>query len=334
MVNNNRRFPEGVIKMSRLIALIISSMIVITGASAAYGAEYADVKTSNWAYDAINTMSDKSIIIGYPDGSFKPNNTVTYGEFIKMALIAATGEDAGNAASGHWAQNYYDKALEMGYFTEYDIERSMLGDKITRAHMALIISSILGDVEIADYDEIQKGISDITYKTKYEYDITKVYACGILTGYPDKTFKPEQTLSRAESAMVIYRLVDEGQRIYPRKETESGKRIDILVGNKTYVVTSHDVQLGYNGVEKIEVNKLNRIVIYSTVCYDAVRVYIDNVQVSAMGFTNGLDYYQEGKYYIYLANAARDNIRTSGTTPTLMFSNDIENVYRYIDVTL
>lgn len=219
MVNNNRYFPEGVIKMSRLIALIISSMIVITGASAAYGAEYTDVQTSNWAYDAINSMSDKSIVIGYPDGSFKPNNTVTYGEFIKMALIAATGEDAGNAASGHWAQNYYDKALERGYFTEYDIERSMLGEKITRAHMALIISSILGDIKIKNYDEIQEGITDITYRTPYEYDITKSYATGILTGYEDKTFRPNKTLSRAEAAAVIYRLVDESQRILPDSDT-------------------------------------------------------------------------------------------------------------------
>jgi len=216
----NYDFRKERIKMIRLIALIISSVIVISGASAAaYGAEYTDVKPAHWAYEAVNAMSEQSVIAGYPDGSFLPNQTVTYGEFIKMALIAATGEDEGNAASGHWAQNYYDKALELGYFTEYDIERSMLGEKITRAHMALIISSILGDIKIKNYDEIQEGITDITYKTPYEYDITKSYAAGILTGYEDKTFRPNKTLSRAEAATVIYRLVDESKRILP----DSGK---------------------------------------------------------------------------------------------------------------
>lgn len=220
--NNNERLAKGnydfrkeFIEMSRMIALIISSMIVITGASTAYGAEYTDVGPAHWAYEAVNAMSEQSIITGYPNGSFLPDNTITYGEFIKMALIAGTGEDAGNAASGHWAQNYYSKALEQGYFTEYDIERSMLGEKIARAHMALIISSILGDVEIDDYDEIQKGITDITFKTNYEYDITKSYASGILTGYADRTFRPDKTLSRAESAAVIHRLVDESKRILP-----------------------------------------------------------------------------------------------------------------------
>ena len=62
------------------------------------------------------------------------------------------------------------------------IDKSQLDDKIPRGDMTLIISSILGDVKIDRYDEIQKGIIDITYQTKYEYDITKSYSTGILTG--------------------------------------------------------------------------------------------------------------------------------------------------------
>jgi hypothetical protein len=91
----------------------------------------------------------------------------------------------------------------------------MLGEKITRAHMALLLQLHSGDVKIDDYDEIQKGITDITYRTKYEHDITKSYASGILTGYADRTFRPDKTLSRAESAAVIHRLVDESKRILP-----------------------------------------------------------------------------------------------------------------------
>ena len=78
--------------------------------------------------------------------------------------------------------------------------------------MALIISAILGDVKINNYDEIQSGIADVDFKTIYEYDITKAYALGIITGYPDGTFKPENTLTRAESAVVIERLIDESKR--------------------------------------------------------------------------------------------------------------------------
>jgi len=81
--------------------------------------------------------------------------------------------------------------------------------------MALIISSILGEVKIQGYDEIQKGIYDVTAKTPYQHEIVKSYATGILTGYADKTFKPGRTLSRAEAATVIHRLVDESMRVKP-----------------------------------------------------------------------------------------------------------------------
>ncbi len=201
--------------MKKLMVTIITAVMILGASATSYGTDYSDVKSGNWSYEAVNAMSEKAIISGYPDGSFKPNNTVTTGEFIKMALIAATGKDVGNSTSGNWALNYYNKALELKYFTQYDIAKENLNKQITRAHMALIISSILGDVKIDNYDEIQKGITDITYKTPYEYDITKSYASGILTGYTDETFKPDKTLSRAEAATVIYRLVDESKRVIP-----------------------------------------------------------------------------------------------------------------------
>ncbi len=201
--------------MKKIFAFAITFMMILTSTSTASGADYTDVKQGNWAFNAVNAMSEKAIVKGYPDGSFKPGNTVTYGEFIKMALVAGTGQDAGNAASGHWSTNYYNKALELKYFTEADISKSQLGDRIARGDMALIISSILGDLKIENYDEIQKGITDVTYETRHEYDITKSYAAGILTGYTDSTFRPDKTLSRAESATVIYRLVDESKREIP-----------------------------------------------------------------------------------------------------------------------
>ena len=238
--------------MKKIVQILIVILSISGTFSIAYGAEYADVKPTNWAHEAVSVMSDKAIITGFPDGSFKPDRTVTYGEFIKMALIAATGEDPGNAESGNWATEYYSKSLELGYYTKADISKDRLNDKITRGHMALIISSILGDVKIDNYAEIQKGITDITYKTAYEYDITKAYASGILTGYTDKTFKPDKTLSRAEAATVIYRLVDESKRVYPDAATKADKAgeendavkektIDEMVTNLRSFVTGNGV---------------------------------------------------------------------------------------------
>lgn len=318
-------------------------MIVITGANAVYGAEYADVKQGHWAYEAVSAMSDRSIIRGYPNGSFLPDNTITYGEFIKMALIAGTGEDVGNAASGHWASNYYDKALELKYFNSRDINKAYLGSRIPRGDMALIISSILGDTEMKNYDELQKGLTDVNYQTKHEYDITKSYAAGILTGYTDHTFRPDQTLSRAESATVIHRLVDGSKRKLPDvggKDEKTGTKTEIksISGGKTWLVTSYDVKLGYGGIERIEVDSKSGgdILVYSTVCYEVIRLYLDNVMMSGAMFTTGLEYYMKDGYYVYdvyVASDDRNKVSIAGKNPILKLDNT-ENVYRYIDVTL
>ncbi|QAT43834.1 S-layer homology domain-containing protein [Aminipila luticellarii] len=239
----------------KLLSVMLAGYLLIGAASAAYAADgntpsagnvnYSDLKSTNWAYGAVSTMSEKGIVKGYQDGSFKPANTVTYGEFIKMALIAATGEDIGNSTEGNWAKGYYDKALELKYFGSTDIKADQLDRRIPRSDMALIISSILGDTKIGNYDELENSLKDVNAATKYDYDIIKAYAAGIITGYEDSTFRPENTLTRAESATVIYRLIDESKRVLPEEKKEessstSGTDIASVIKNyKTFGVSKY-----------------------------------------------------------------------------------------------
>lgn len=220
------------------IAVTLVCTMIMTSATAFAGATtrtFTDLKTTNWAYDAVSAMTDKGVLAGYPDGTFKPAGTLTYGEFIKMALIAATNEDPGNATSGNWAANYYNKALELKYFTTADIATSDLSKPIPRAKMALIISSILGDVKIDNADKIMAGITDVTSSAKYENDILKAYASGILTGYTDKTFKPDKTLTRAEAATVIYRFVEPSKRVLPDTSGTATDKGYTVVNLRDYV---------------------------------------------------------------------------------------------------
>ncbi|QHI72519.1 S-layer homology domain-containing protein [Aminipila terrae] len=227
-------------------------MSTATGAYAGQGntqllgnANYSDLKSTNWAYEAVNTMSQKGIVKGYRDGSFKPGNIVTYGEFIKMALVASTGQDVGNSTTGNWAKGYYDKALELKYFGNTDIKADQLDSQIPRSDMALIISSILGDKKIDNYDKLESSLKDVSSSIKHDYDVIKSYAAGIITGYEDSTFRPDKTLTRAESAIVIYRLTDESKRVLPgekKKEEKptSGTDIASVIKNyKTYDVSKY-----------------------------------------------------------------------------------------------
>ncbi|WP_394188522.1 S-layer homology domain-containing protein [Paenisporosarcina quisquiliarum] len=76
--------------------ILISPNLEVTRAEAAYmlyqllgmspGNEthYSDVKSSDWYADAVSAISERQIMIGYPDGSFKPNDPLTRAHMAKI----------------------------------------------------------------------------------------------------------------------------------------------------------------------------------------------------------------------------------------------------------
>lgn len=196
-------------KMTRRLIVFVLTAVLMTAtqsiAAFGEGTSFKDVSTSHWAHDNIEFMAAKGIVKGYPGGEFKPAGTVTYAEFIKMAVVAATGKDSGAVSGGaHWASGYYKAALDAGMFTEEQIGAEVLDRVIPRKDAALIIANALQDDDADNSDTASKNFSDISGNA-YEAQILKSAAKGIITGYEDGTFRPDRTLSRAESSTVISR---------------------------------------------------------------------------------------------------------------------------------
>ncbi len=196
-----------------------------------YGAAgYKDVVQTHWAYDNISKLSETGLIKGYPDGSFRPSKEVTYGEFIKMVVLSSGKKDPAKTFNSkeitHWATAYYEEGLNNNYYSQGRIGANKLSRPIPRGDMALILSQMLGERNIEDHGEILDKIKDIDYRNPDEYHVVKIYDAGILTGYPDGTFRPGGTLSRAEAAAVITRFMDtKRKQLFPVPEPPAGKEL-------------------------------------------------------------------------------------------------------------
>lgn len=192
-----------------LICFVVVSAARLGAEDTVYGTDqrFKDLPISHWAYSSIGKMCDGGIVKGYPDQNFRPDKPVSYGEYIKMATVIMDGKDAGNGTGDNWAGNYYRKGLSNGFYTDFDIPVIKLNWQMTRGDMALVISGLLGNEIVENYDQVAGKITDVNPKTKHEYEIVKAYATGILEGYPDGTFRPEGTLNRAEAATSLYRIV-------------------------------------------------------------------------------------------------------------------------------
>src|SRR5690606_22481428 len=117
----------------------------------------------------------------------------------------------------YWASTYIEKALEEGYIISSEdilIVRKTKDDPyagykkpITREDMALItgraLDKIIDESEFRDLLSLTTLIKDYSgIPNRHKIYVTKCYDLGIITGFPDGEFKPDNILSRAEAVAV------------------------------------------------------------------------------------------------------------------------------------
>ena len=116
-------------------------------------ADFTDVDLMGWYAQYIGYLQSYGVIIGYPDGSFKPDNAVTRAEFVVMAVrfgaeYNATIEVGSNnpfpdVQDDYWALPAINTASANGWLIGYP-DGTFRGDNhITRAEVVTIINRIL-----------------------------------------------------------------------------------------------------------------------------------------------------------------------------------------------
>jgi len=133
-------------------AKIIVAILGLYHLAEAYGGVAAFPDTAgHWANGFVGVAKDRGIINGFPDGTFRPQDTVTYAQMAKM-LLEASGH--GPQASLAWPDNYMVVAQAKGLFggiPSHDANTSALrGDcAMMAAHTVYNVLSPSGDT-IAD----------------------------------------------------------------------------------------------------------------------------------------------------------------------------------------
>ncbi len=170
---------------------------------------FTDVK-GHWAEAGINQLVAAGYMSGYPDHTFKPDETITRAEFctvlvkaLKLAgSSAATFADTGE----HWAKDYIDAAAANGIVHGMGGNNFAPALPVTREQMALMIclpkkmAAFSGWQEYSDADQVSYWAMDA---------VKTVSAKKIMSGYPDNTFRPQDFAGRAEAASVIVKLIQE-----------------------------------------------------------------------------------------------------------------------------
>lgn len=205
-------------KKTVMILSVLTTIILVIGLTSNLvlaASSYLDVSEKDWFNEDLRHISadSRDILKGYPDGTFKPAHPLLVDQFIKCLVVAA-GHDVQQEKEGYWAKNHINKAIELGYVKPGDFDD--FKRRVTREEMATIVSRAIEDLETTGYTktkEIEGALLDsFMVDGKHKENVLKVYELGIITGYPDGTFKPEVTLTRAEGIAVIRRVIDKDAR--------------------------------------------------------------------------------------------------------------------------
>ncbi len=104
---------------------------------------FSDVPLNYWGNGYIQYAAKRSIITGYPDGSFAPEAPISFAQAttIVLRMLGYTDSDLG----GHWPTNYMEKALAL----ELSVQMNYSGaDEITRGDAILMVDrALLTDIK-------------------------------------------------------------------------------------------------------------------------------------------------------------------------------------------
>jgi hypothetical protein len=140
--------PDGKITREEVAAIFYRLMTSeARGANREGEPDFPDVSVERWSAVSIGTMRKAGIIEGYPDGTFKPGQTVTRAEFAVIAmrfdeLVPGALNKFGDLI-GHWAEAYVSSSVSKGWVDGYPDGTFRPEQAITRAEAMKLINRVL-----------------------------------------------------------------------------------------------------------------------------------------------------------------------------------------------
>ncbi len=187
-----------------------------TGAAAGLssgGCQFPDVPESYWASCDIDKLAMNDVVVGYPDGMFKPNKDITRAEFATILVKGFNMEPCGcrdnlfsDVPSSNWANGAIAKAVDEDLLAGYPGNQFKPQNPVTRAEaLTSIAKGITCDIDDCKATEILSQYCDGASVPNWaKIPIAKSLQAGALKDMPNpNTIAPNKDASRAEIASMM-----------------------------------------------------------------------------------------------------------------------------------
>lgn len=192
-----------------------SSSVVSGGSSSQSSSSvFNDLDSVSWAKNAIEYLASKNVVSGRGDGQFAPNDSVTREEFVKILVCAfdINSDQAAeftDVAADSWYAPYVNRAAGAEVVYGIGDGRFGVGTYITREDACVMIARAAKLSN--DNTETLAKFADADSVSDYARGAVAVLAeLGIVNGTPEGSFLPKNSITRAETAVIIYNCIKGG----------------------------------------------------------------------------------------------------------------------------
>lgn len=249
----NNKILLSALALSIMTPAIVIPMTTETVEAATSAKTFSDVPESHIYYDVITDMTEKGIINGYSDNTFKPRNEVTRAQVAAMLnrslkLEIKRGEyqfEDVKVTNPYYAdiQAVYQAGIfdgTNGKFNPYD--------SLTRGQMAKVLTLAFELKETSD-----KQFSDTLAHWSNEY-VKTIYKYGITTGVTENEYRPHEKVKRQNYALFLHRALLQAEKVTPPPiPMESNTNINTPINEFNEVIANDPVyELDSSGIKAME----------------------------------------------------------------------------------
>ena len=179
---------------------------------------FTDV-SGQWYEKEVNALAALGIVNGYADGSFGGNRSITRAEFVTMLvrafdLTAPTGYVSPFTDVNGWSKPYVDAAAACGVVNGVTETTFAPDELITREQMMTMIYRVQQyrklTIEKAEQIPVLKDLDQVSLWAKIP--VNALIETGLILGDENQCLRPQSNCTRAECAVVLYRLLDKSQQ--------------------------------------------------------------------------------------------------------------------------
>lgn len=207
----------------KLMQLLVLAIFFAFSFNQAFCVEYSDLSKTHWAYPQIESLTNENILVGYPDGTFHPDENVTRAEFATMVMKSVDQANAeikdtiyfNDIDQKFWAWDMIQRAVTFDIVKKTSDNCFHPQSSVTRAQALTFVVNALSTEKITEaqgrlalakaYDDYE-AIPDWVRLTAGKAEVL-----GIVVKVPgrEKFLDAERPATRAELAVFLYNLKEQ-----------------------------------------------------------------------------------------------------------------------------